>query len=449
MRADRPSEERRRAFEILRDVRRGERADASLARRAAGLDPRGRAFLMELAYGTIRWRARLDHHLDELLDERGVAGLPPDVAQVLALGAYQILFMNGVPARAAVDESVELVRAVSPRRTGRWAAGLVNGVLRNLDRRRDALGLPDPADLARHLAVKHSHPEWMVARWVDRWGPEVAERFLEHNNRPPALHLAVHPGRTAPEALVERLAAAGHEARPHPAKPDCVVVASGARPDALPGWDEGLFWVQDAASQWVAELVDAPAGGSVLDACAAPGTKLCGILAREPTARALAVDSDPGRLGLVRENLERLRLPSGWIVAADARAVPTEATFPVVVADVPCSGTGVLRRRVDARWRRRPGDVGRFADLQRAILDGLADRVAPGGVLLYATFAQGNAELGPPRRPEFLLRPGELIERVRGELQIVAYEHGRVEAPRPAVRQRLCAVRDERPAALG
>jgi 16S rRNA (cytosine967-C5)-methyltransferase len=380
---DRPSLERGRALEVLREVREGARADESFARHAAGLDARQRAFLMELAYGAIRWRGRLDYHLNGLLD-KDLRRLHPDVASVLELGAYQLLFMDRVPAWSAVDESVKLVRQALPGRVARWATGLVNGVLRSLTRRRESLTLPDSSDVAAHLAVKHSHPRWIVARWIERYGPETTEALLTRDNEPPGLHLAVNSSRTTPQAVLGTFAAAGLEARFHPLKPDAIVVGPGAHPSDLPGWEEGHFWVQDAASQWVLE-VPGPLPGRFLDACAAPGTKLCGLLAKSRGVRALAVDVDPARLARIRENCDRLGIVERWVVAADARALPTAQRFPLVLADVPCSGTGVFRRRVDARWRRRPADLKAFAVLQREILDRLAEHVLPGGMLVYAT----------------------------------------------------------------
>jgi 16S rRNA (cytosine967-C5)-methyltransferase len=380
----RPSVERRRALEILRDVRNGTRADESFEQRAAGLDGRQRAFTMELAYGAIRWRDRLDYHLDALL-KRGIDTLPPDVISILELGVYQIVFLERVPVWSAVDESVELVNHALPDGVARWATGLVNAVLRNVDRQRQDLPLPDSEDPILHLAIKHSHPKWMVARWLAAFGAETTEALLESNNRRPHLHLAINVQVATTSAVLDALVDAGIEARPHPDKPDAVVVGRGTPPTALPGWAEGWFWVQDVGSQWVTDVVEARPEDRVLDACAAPGTKLCGLLAKAPTIRALAVDIDVARLQRIRDNVHRLGLTEPWLVASDARSVPTAAQFSVVLADVPCTGTGVLRRRVDARWRRSPGDVETFAAFQRELLTQLADRVAPGGTLVYAT----------------------------------------------------------------
>jgi 16S rRNA (cytosine967-C5)-methyltransferase len=338
---------------------------------------------MELAYGAIRWRKRLRWELARHL-KKDLEALPADVLAILELGAYQLRFMGGVPAWAAVDESVKLVRGETPAKVSRWAAGLVNAVLRNLERAGPPAPPEDAAPTAR-LAILHSHPEWMVERWALRHGIEATEALLAKNNVPPPLHLKVNRRRTDAEAALERLRAAGVEAAPHPAKTDAIVIASGAAPEALPGWDEGWFWVQDAGAQWVVDAAGEAGTGWLLDACAAPGGKLMGLLKRSPGARALALDLDPARLARIRGGAERLGIAGAHLAAGDARRPPTAARFPLVLADVPCSGTGVLGRRVDARWRRRPDDLARFAAVQREILEGLADRVEVGGALVYAT----------------------------------------------------------------
>jgi 16S rRNA (cytosine967-C5)-methyltransferase len=369
---------------VLRDVRRGARADESLARHAGRIDRRARPFLMELAYGAIRWRKRLRWELERHLRKPAEA-LPPDVLAILELGAYQVRFMSGVPPWAAVDESVKLVRGETPPKVSRWAASVVNAVLRNLARA-DPEPLPDGADPVTRLAIEHSHPEWMIERWLARHGLEATRALLARDNLPPPLHLKVNRGRAEPADVVARLREAGHDARLHARKPDAVVIDAGAAPEALPGWSEGWFWVQDAGAQWVVEAADPPREGWLLDACAAPGGKLVGLLERAGGAvRALALDADPARLERVRESALRLGIEGARLAAGDARRPPTAAAFPLVLADVPCSGTGVLRRRVDARWRRRPDDLPRFAAFQREVLEGLAERVAEGGVLIYAT----------------------------------------------------------------
>ncbi len=311
--------------------------------------------------------------------------LPPDVLSILELGAYQILFLDRVPARAAVDESVRLARGLSGG-VARWAPAVVNGTLRNLVRRRAELVPPDTSDPVERLAVEQSHPAWLVARWLERLGPERTNRLLARDNRVPAVHLRPNPLRTTAEALRASLRSRGIDAAPHPLEPEALVLAPGTPPEELPGWEDGVAWVQDVGSQWVVDAAGPlDAGARILDACAAPGVKLCGLVTRVARARALALDLDTGRLERVRENLRRLVRGGAWLAAGDARRPPTRTAYELVLADVPCSGTGVLGRRVDARWRRRPGDPARFARVQGEILDGLAGHVAPCGTLLYAT----------------------------------------------------------------
>jgi 16S rRNA (cytosine967-C5)-methyltransferase len=338
---------------------------------------------MELAYGAIRWRKRLRWELARHL-RKDAEALPPDVLAILELGAYQLRFMGGVPAWAAVDESVKLVKGETPAKISHWAAGLVNAVLRSLEREGPA-PLPDGSDPVTSLAVEHSHPEWMVERWIGRLGVEATRSLLERNNIPPPLHLKVNRQRADTDKVVERLRAAGHDACAHWEKANAVVIEAGGAPESLPGWDEGWFWVQDVGAQWVVEAATQPGACWLLDACAAPGGKLLGFLERAAGANALAIDIDPIRLARVRENAARLGIEGARLAVGDARRPPTAGRFPLVLADVPCSGTGVLRRRVDARWRRQPEDVARFAAFQREVLDGLADHVEDGGVLVYAT----------------------------------------------------------------
>jgi 16S rRNA (cytosine967-C5)-methyltransferase len=329
---------------------------------------------------------------------------------ILELGAYQLLFMDRVPEWSAVDECVALVHAETPPHIGAWASGLVNGVLRNLAQRRADPPLPDYTDEARRLAVLHSHPRWLVERWLEHFGRDATEALLARDNVTPVLHLHPHPLRTSAAELLERLRAAGIEARLHESAPEAIVVEAGVAPDELPGWDEGLFWVQDAGAQWVVRAAPPPAGASILDACAAPGGKLAALVARPAAGRALAVDRDVGRLARVAEGMSRLGL-AARLAAADARALPTRQGFGYVLVDAPCSGTGVLRRRVDARWRRRPGDPARFAAFQHELLAAVAEHVEPGGTLVYATCSlereenQGVVEPFLADRRDFRLMP--------------------------------------------
>ncbi len=380
------------AIEVLRRVD-AEDAYADLALNAAlsrsSLDARDRAFATDLVYGTLRWRGRLDYLLNERAD-RPIEGLPPQARAALRSGAYQLLHSRSVPPRAAVGETVEAMRALGMERL----TGFANALLRRLHRERDNLSFPDPdRDPVGHAAARHAHPPWLVERLFGQLGPEEAVRFMEADNLVPPLTLRVRQGRTTREELIERLAAAGFEARAGRYAPGAVVLEGRVPLGALPGFAEGCFAVQDEASQLVGLLVGAGPGERVLDLCAAPGGKTAHLAERVgPGGRVVALDANAARLDLVTTLCRRLGLDNVDTVMGDARGLPQAVAgdgFDRVLADAPCTGLGVLRRNPDARWRTAPDAPARLADLQSEILARARTLVRPGGVLVYSvcTFA--------------------------------------------------------------
>jgi len=379
----RPSGDARRlAHEILVRVERTAAfADVLLAERLAhaALAPADHALATRLVYGTLAWQARLDFHLDGLLARTPVASLDVAVRVALRLGLYQLLFLERVPAYAAVDTSVALAGA-----RGAGMRALANAVLRRAARLgRDAFGPPDVADPIEQRAIAWSHPRWLVARWTAELGDDDATRLLAADNADAGTTLRAAPGTRG--ALADALAAAGVATTPGRWSPDALVVAEGgARLRALAAWREGRFAFQGEASQLVVPLLGVEPGMRVLDACAAPGGK---------TAHAAALAGDRGtvvaldrhRAGVRRILAEAARLRVRVLGAAtDARRPPLRGAFDAVLVDAPCSGLGTLRRHPELRWRRRPDDIPRFAALQREILAGVAPLVRPGGVLVYA-----------------------------------------------------------------
>ncbi|HEX5727062.1 MAG TPA: 16S rRNA (cytosine(967)-C(5))-methyltransferase RsmB [Longimicrobiaceae bacterium] len=366
---------RRAALEVLRAFRRGELADRALEHAAARLDPRDRAWTQELVYGTFRLRGRIDHLLGALA-RGGVERLEPDVLDVLRLGAYQLLEMGSVPPYAAVSQSVELARGAGAGR----AAGLVNGVLQNLQRRGGRVAFPDPAaDPVGWLATWGSHPRWLAERWVARWGAEAALALAEADNARPELYLRPL-GLSAAEA-VAALAAAGIEAEPVDFAPDSVRVAPPATAAAALAAVPAV--VQDPAAALVVRYAAVPGGATVLDLCAAPGGKSLGLAER--AGRVAAADLSPRRLARVAENAARV----GWSgrlggVVADGRHPPFRPA-ELVLLDAPCTGTGTFRRHPDGRWRVGPEDLAALAALQDELLEAAAPLVRPGGWLVYST----------------------------------------------------------------
>jgi len=349
--------------------------------RGAGLTPADAGLVTTLVQGTLRRRALLDHHLNTFT-AGGIDPLPAPIRAALRLGAFQLLCLSRVPESAAVDESVELAKRYGHPGT----AGLVNAVLRRLARG-DRAPLPSAeADPVGALAVVHSHPRWLVARWVARYGPEEAARLLEADNAEPFVSVRPNLHRTSPEALVDALRAEGHSATPAPNGGPVFLVGRGYVAARSPLFRQGLLTLQDEAEAVVVSILDPRPGERILDLCAAPGGKSSQIAERiAPGGTLVALERHPSRARALRENLiDRLRLPGVEVVCGDGARPPLEGVFDRVLVDAPCSGLGVLRRRADARWRKDEASIPGLAATQRALLDGAAPLVRPGGVLVYS-----------------------------------------------------------------
>jgi 16S rRNA (cytosine967-C5)-methyltransferase len=364
------------AAEICTDLRRGELLDGAFDRRAAALDPRDRRFTRELVYGMLRRRS----WLDALLDARvrgGVARLDADVLDLLRLGAYQLLHMRSVPPYAAIAQTVELTK----RRHGIGPSRLANAVMRRLDRERDDPRVTPPADPIDALSLSESHPRWLVARWVARWGEEETRRLLQANNaEPPLVARPIHAVREQVEAMLE---AAGIAVADAPLVPDSIVLGSPVSAlTELGAFRQGLFHLQDPASTLVTKYAAIPEGASVADVCAAPGGKSIELSRR--ASIVAASDLSFTRLKRVAENARRLELPTLLPYVADARR-PAIRGADVVLVDAPCTGTGTFRRHPDARWRLKPSDLAVMSALQREILRAASTIVSPGGLLVYST----------------------------------------------------------------
>jgi len=373
---------------------------------AAGeLDPRERAFAHELAYGVTRLRGRLDHLLAHQL-HRGLSELDPRVLEILRLGAYQLLYMDRVPAYAAVSQTVDQVRAG----VGPGLAGLVNAVLRKVaEAGAGAEHFPDfDADPAGFLETWGSHPRWLVERWLGRWRPAEVRALVEANNTRPSLYLV--PLDMDPAASAAVLAKAGLEAEPVGAGTGCVRLRAGDRPSAvLEAVPQAV--VQDPAANLVSRYADIPPGTKVADLCAAPGGKALTI--SDSPVYTLAADRSESRMRMVRDNARRTRREIGLVVA-DARHPPVDGVDAVLL-DVPCTGTGTLARRPDARWRLGPAAIGEMAALQCEMLTAAAAVLPAGGLLTYSTCTlepeendeQVGAFLG--RHPDFRIEATDAV----------------------------------------
>ncbi|MER6572757.1 transcription antitermination factor NusB [Streptomyces sp. NPDC001093] len=389
------------AFEALRAV---DERDAyanlvlpPLLRKARGqgdFDARDAALATELVYGTLRRQGTYDAVIAACVD-RPLREVDPPVLDVLSLGVHQLLGTR-IPTHAAVSSTVELARVV----LGDGRAKFVNAVLRkvaqdDLDGWLEKVAPPYDEDPEDHLAVVHSHPRWVVSALWDSLGGGRAgiEDLLEADNERPEVTLVARPGRATTEELLREDAAV-----PGRWSPYAVRLAEGGEPGAVQAVHEGRAGVQDEGSQLVAlALAGAPLEGSDgkwLDGCAGPGGKaaLLAALAAERGATLLASEKQPHRAGLVAKALAGNPGPYQVIAADGTRPPWRPGTFDRVLMDVPCTGLGALRRRPEARWRRRPEDLDNFAPLQRALLRTALDSVRVGGIVGYATCSPHLAE---------------------------------------------------------
>ena len=379
------SSARRIAFEVLRRVE-AEGAYASdvlHAELGGSVKPEDAALATELTLGVLRWRALLDFLLERQL-KKPAARLDLPVAIALRMGLYQLRFLERIPARAAVHESVELVK----RARKASAAPLVNAVLRRLAS--DAKApieklLPSGATLAERLAILHSHPAWMVERWLARTGESQTIALLEANNRTPRLSCALHdPARR--EEIFASLQTTGLHAEPGRLL-NAAFAVSGGSPTRTAAFRAGHISIQDEASQSIPLLLDVQRADRVLDLCAAPGGKT------PPLARAagkqglvIAADRHAHRLRAMRQQFTRLGLEGAHLVELDAtKPLPFRTQFNRILVDAPCSGTGTLARHPEIRWRLQPEQLPEFHKLQTSLLDAALERLALGGRLVYST----------------------------------------------------------------
>jgi 16S rRNA (cytosine967-C5)-methyltransferase len=340
-------------------------------------DARDRAFTRELCYGVARWLPRLQACL-EMLVEKPLREKETVVRAVLLLGIYQLMYTR-VADHAAVAESVSLVRGFGKP----WASGLVNGVLRNVQRRREPL----TRDLNLREESRYAHPGWLVNATREAW-PRHWEQILDSNNERPPLSLRVNGRRCSRQEYLARLARDGVAASPIEGTNHGLRLHEARDVAAIPGFGDGLVSVQDGAAQLAAGLLDVGPGMRVLDACAAPGGKSAHILELQPGIGELVIlDRDAVRLQRVEQNLKRLSL-RGTVLCADAGA-PGDwwngDSFQRILVDAPCSGSGIIRRHPDIKLHRRPADMDKLAGAQIRLLNALWPLLAPRGLLLYAT----------------------------------------------------------------
>jgi 16S rRNA (cytosine967-C5)-methyltransferase len=339
----------------------------------------------ELVFGTLRHFKYVDFILNRLLSKE-LSALPSTVRGVLRLSLYQLL-LTAHPAYAVVNEAVDLVKQSKYR----GLSPLVNAVLRSYLRQQQKtdFALPDLVqDPIGHLTIVHSHPRWLVERWVQRWGVERTHQLVEANNTPAPLSIRTNTLLTSRTALMAALGQAGLESVPVPTVPEALRIMNGQELTAIPLWAAGHYYIQDEASMLVAHLLAPAAGEVIADLCAAPGGKTTHLAQlMQNTGQIYALDQYPHKTTLIVENAHRLQIKIIETLTTDARSWRPSKPLDGILLDAPCTGTGVLRRRPDIRWRRQPADLHELVSLQQALLNHAASLLKPGGRIVYSTCA--------------------------------------------------------------
>lgn len=375
-----------------------------------GLDRRDAALASRLCYGVLQNRLLLDWRLSRVCSMK-LDKLDVKVLCDLRVAAYQLLFLDKIPASAAVNEAVELAKKHSrnPR-----TAGLVNGVLRAL--LREEAPEVKGRDGIEALSIRYSHPRWLVEEFADRLGLEGAEALLQADNEQPPTTAQVNTLKITPEKLAEELRAAGVEAEPHPWLPNCLLLTGTGDLERLDAFRHGAFYVQDAASRLAVAAADPRPGQRVLDCCAAPGGKsFAAAIAMENRGELISCDIHPHKIKLLEAGRDRLGLSVIKPTLQNAAQTREDwlERFDTVLTDVPCSGLGIIRKKPDIRYK-DPEPLKGLPRVQRGILDNCARYVRPGGVLVYSTctlLRRENEEIVDgflARRPDFELESFEL-----------------------------------------
>lgn len=335
------------------------------------LDERDTALAARLFYGVLQNLGFCDHCIERYTKGK----LEPKVRDVLRLGAYQILFMDRIPDSAAVSQAVQMCRSNGYDR----AAGLVNAVLRRVAENKCSLFEVPGKGSAKYLSIRYSHPLWLVKELIERRGYKGAEAVLRVNNEPAPIYIQTNTLKTTPEVLCEELGG-----KPHKSLPGCIVLENAGNFVSTDAFRDGLFYVQDPAARAMVVMAEPKPGMRILDACAAPGGKsFSAAIAMENRGEILSRDISDSKLNLVMDGADRMGLSIIRCETGDAREI-TGGDYDIVLADVPCSGLGVIRKKPDIRYREKE-ELNRLPELQQELLEAVSTAVVSGGALVYST----------------------------------------------------------------
>ena len=351
--------------------------------RQAELDRRDAALATRLCFGVQQNSLLLDFYLRHFSSVKPEK-MEPAVRAALRIALYQIMMMDKIPASAAVNESVDIVRKLS---RNPKVAGLVNAVLRAFLRAGDDLPAVEGKSTAETLSLRYSHPIWLVEEWINRLGGEGTEALLKADNEQPPTSAQTNPLHTNAESLIRALEEQGAEAVAHPWLRDCLTLTATGDLEHLESFSKGDFYIQDVAARLAVEAAAAEPGQRVLDCCGAPGGKsFAAAIRMENRGEVIACDIHPHKIKLIEAGAERLGLNIIRAREQNAREfVPEwENSFDLVLADVPCSGLGIIRKKPDIRFK-DPKPLDGLPAVQKGILENVSRYVRPGGVLIYST----------------------------------------------------------------
>ena len=408
--------------------------------REYSVSPQDARLAAQIAYGSVRMTAALDHILKQLLS-KPVNQLPEYILPILRLSLYQLLYLDKIPPSAAVNEGVSLAKRYSGQRT----ANLVNAILRQAQRKGGLAMLPTKEnDISDYLSITLSHPRWLVEYLLKRWSVEDVEQFCIVNNQPNEVVVRTNTLRINRDSLIAKLADAGVNGQPGKFAPESIVISSGSASALNSLRQEGLFIVQGEASTLVGHALAPTPGSMVLDLCAAPGGKATHLAAlMENDGKIIAGDIHPHKLKLIEENVHILGIYMIETALSDALNLGAELknVADYILLDAPCSGLGTLAARTDSRWRKQQQDIGRLADQALQMLRQSAECLKPGGKLCFSTCTITDEEnIGNIRRflaersdfslvsmdhlSEILKDPQDIADARRGYIQLLPHKQG-------------------------
>ncbi len=354
-----------------------------------------KAFITELVYGTLKWRLSIDYIIDQFSSVK-IKKLSPWILNILRLGVYQLVYMSKIPESAACNESVNLAKRYGHSASSRY----VNAVLRNVARSRDKIGYPDKtSDLVAYLSIKYSHPDWMVKKWLERFGESFTEGLLRSNNDTAPLTVRVNTLKTSREELENSLRNEGFESVTAKYVDSALTINNPSSLARMEAFAKGLFQVQDESSMLVGKVLDPKPGEFVVDVCSAPGGKSTHIAElMENRGQVVARDIHEHKIKLINEAVQRLGIDIIKTEIFDASQQDKNLLGKAdrVLVDAPCTGLGIIRRKPDIKWTRNTNDLNEIVKLQEKILSISSGYVKPGGVLVYSTCTiepQENEEL--------------------------------------------------------